>query len=336
MSRETEYTPVATELEALAIPTDGRSWWRFREIGVALKRLADGVKYAVSGLITISSATPQPLGTAAVGSTGSASDAGHVHAMPTAAQVGAAPDVLSETYTFTDTTISSTALAIPATAGGNAITWRSYRVGGELTLAMTSGVFTVAYSNATPGVARDTYTSPATFNAPGMRVPLPLPARSLTRGRTLRLRANVRHDKPTSHNAVGEWCRPGIMLYGRMPGDNGASSWVYMFAEANTGLYQVGAVWNQGAVTSGSLGIVGVPSASLITGYDLEIIVSHDGKINGRYRETGATSWIDLATTRYAHGWEPVEAWLVTSHGVIDVGAGTVTAQTQNVTLEVT
>jgi hypothetical protein len=39
----------------------------------------------------VSTATPQPLGTAAAGATGVASDAGHVHAMPTAAQVGAVP-----------------------------------------------------------------------------------------------------------------------------------------------------------------------------------------------------------------------------------------------------
>jgi len=38
-----------------------------------------------------STATPQPLGTAAAGTTGVASDAGHVHAMPTATQVGAVP-----------------------------------------------------------------------------------------------------------------------------------------------------------------------------------------------------------------------------------------------------
>jgi hypothetical protein len=39
----------------------------------------------------VSTATPQPLGTAAPGTTGVASDAGHVHALPTAAQVGAVP-----------------------------------------------------------------------------------------------------------------------------------------------------------------------------------------------------------------------------------------------------
>jgi hypothetical protein len=41
------------------------------------------------GVVQLSSATPQPLGTAAAGSAGTASDAGHVHAMPTAADVGA-------------------------------------------------------------------------------------------------------------------------------------------------------------------------------------------------------------------------------------------------------
>jgi hypothetical protein len=39
-----------------------------------------------------STATPQPLGTAAAGTAGVASDAGHVHAMPTAGEVGAIPD----------------------------------------------------------------------------------------------------------------------------------------------------------------------------------------------------------------------------------------------------
>ncbi len=39
--------------------------------------------------VALSSSTPQPLGTAAAGSTGASSDAGHVHGMPTAANVGA-------------------------------------------------------------------------------------------------------------------------------------------------------------------------------------------------------------------------------------------------------
>ena len=43
--------------------------------------------------VTISTATPQPLGTAAAGSTGEVSDAGHVHAAPTQA--------------YTDTTLST-------------------------------------------------------------------------------------------------------------------------------------------------------------------------------------------------------------------------------------
>jgi hypothetical protein len=40
----------------------------------------------------ISTATPQPLGTAAAGNTGEVSDAGHAHAMPSAADVGADPE----------------------------------------------------------------------------------------------------------------------------------------------------------------------------------------------------------------------------------------------------
>lgn len=43
------------------------------------------------GVVALSAATPHALGTAAPGSTGDASDAGHIHAMPTAADVGAVP-----------------------------------------------------------------------------------------------------------------------------------------------------------------------------------------------------------------------------------------------------
>lgn len=41
--------------------------------------------------LTISASTPQALGAAAAGSTGEVSDAGHIHAMPSASDVGALP-----------------------------------------------------------------------------------------------------------------------------------------------------------------------------------------------------------------------------------------------------
>jgi hypothetical protein len=48
--------------------------------------------------IVVSSATPQPLGTAAAGTSGDASRADHVHLMPSAADVGAAPASHSHDY----------------------------------------------------------------------------------------------------------------------------------------------------------------------------------------------------------------------------------------------
>jgi hypothetical protein len=47
--------------------------------------------------VTLSTATPQPLGTAAAGSTGEASDAGHVHALPTGVLSRVAFDLSSAT-----------------------------------------------------------------------------------------------------------------------------------------------------------------------------------------------------------------------------------------------
>lgn len=49
--------------------------------------------------VTISTATPQPLGTAAAGSTGEASDAGHVHEAPAPSS-----DITTTTYAFDDAT----------------------------------------------------------------------------------------------------------------------------------------------------------------------------------------------------------------------------------------
>jgi len=44
---------------------------------------------SAAGVVQLSSATPQPLGSAAAGSAGTASDAGHVHALPSLATLGA-------------------------------------------------------------------------------------------------------------------------------------------------------------------------------------------------------------------------------------------------------
>jgi hypothetical protein len=70
-----------------------------------------------AGVVQLSSATPQALGVAAAGSTGDASDAGHVHAMPTAADVGAPP---------TSRTVATTS---PLSGGGT--------LSGDLNLSLT-------------------------------------------------------------------------------------------------------------------------------------------------------------------------------------------------------
>lgn len=55
-----------------------------------LNKIESGIEQANSGSIpSASSATPQALGTAAAGSSSDYSRADHVHAMPTAANVGA-------------------------------------------------------------------------------------------------------------------------------------------------------------------------------------------------------------------------------------------------------
>lgn len=49
----------------------------------------NGIAQGAGNGASLSTATPEPLGTAVAGSTGDASDAGHVHAMPDATDVGA-------------------------------------------------------------------------------------------------------------------------------------------------------------------------------------------------------------------------------------------------------
>jgi hypothetical protein len=91
--------------------------------------------------IVVSSATPQPLGTASAGTSGDASRADHVHLMPSAADVGAAPASHSHDYVqvlngLTGTvsitggagvTVStaSSSITIAAAGGGGGISWLS-------------------------------------------------------------------------------------------------------------------------------------------------------------------------------------------------------------------
>lgn len=73
----------------------------------------NGVDLGAGTSVTISTATPQPLGTAAAGSTGEVSDAGHVHALPAAVAIGtagadaarpaASTGLIGSLYTATDT-----------------------------------------------------------------------------------------------------------------------------------------------------------------------------------------------------------------------------------------
>lgn len=73
--------------------------------------------------IVVSSATPQPLGTASAGSSGDASRADHVHAMPSAADVGAVPSIngISSAITIAagaNVTVSTASSTITIAAGG--------------------------------------------------------------------------------------------------------------------------------------------------------------------------------------------------------------------------
>lgn len=95
---------------------------------------ASGVKTAGTGTsISPSSATPQPLGTAAAGSSTDYSRADHVHAMPTAADVGAEPAV-------TEVTVSSTGDVTQALDAGKIYHFTGSISSLTLTLNVTTGV----------------------------------------------------------------------------------------------------------------------------------------------------------------------------------------------------
>lgn len=82
------------------------------------------------GVVALSTATPAALGAAAPGSSGAASDAGHVHAMPSAADVGAEPAlgnpgtsgfVLSSTTAGVRSWVAGGGMADPTTTAGDLI-----------------------------------------------------------------------------------------------------------------------------------------------------------------------------------------------------------------------
>ena len=86
--------------------------------------------------IVVSSATPQALGVAAAGSSGDASRADHVHAMPTAADVGAA--AIGHTHTTTDIT-GYTLTSINGLSGSVTIA-----AGDNVTVSTASSTITIA------------------------------------------------------------------------------------------------------------------------------------------------------------------------------------------------
>jgi hypothetical protein len=86
--------------------------------------------------IVVSSATPQALGVAAAGSSGDASRADHVHAMPSAADVGAA--AIGHTHTTTDIT-GYTLTSINGLSGSVTIA-----AGDNVTVSTASSTITIA------------------------------------------------------------------------------------------------------------------------------------------------------------------------------------------------
>jgi hypothetical protein len=84
----------------------------------------------------VSSATPQALGVAAAGSSGDASRADHVHAMPTAADVGAA--AIGHTHTTTDIT-GYTLTSVNGLSGSVTIA-----AGDNVTVSTASSTITIA------------------------------------------------------------------------------------------------------------------------------------------------------------------------------------------------
>jgi hypothetical protein len=80
-------------VDPVLVQGDGATLLRDTAAGSITVAFAGGT----SGIV-VSSATPQPLGIAAAGSSGNASRADHVHAMPSAADVGAAAAGHSHPY----------------------------------------------------------------------------------------------------------------------------------------------------------------------------------------------------------------------------------------------
>ena len=108
--------------------------------------------------VSVSSATPQPLGTASAGSSGDASRADHVHLMPSAADVGAAATGHSHAYVqvlngLTGTltiaggsgvTVSTASSSITIAAAGGGLSWSA--VPASATATGTAG--SISYDNA--------------------------------------------------------------------------------------------------------------------------------------------------------------------------------------------
>ena len=86
-----------------------------------------------------SSATPQPLGTAAAGSSTDYSRADHVHAMPTAANVGAEPETTTVNKTSSDTSQTLAANTFYIWPEMSALTITCPATGGPFAFRFTSG-----------------------------------------------------------------------------------------------------------------------------------------------------------------------------------------------------
>jgi hypothetical protein len=90
--------------------------------------------------LTVGSASPQPLGTAAAGSSGNASREDHVHAMPTAMQVGAASAV--HTHAAVDiSNLTSVANVVSVNSQTGSV---SIVAGANVTVTTSAGSITVA------------------------------------------------------------------------------------------------------------------------------------------------------------------------------------------------
>ena len=113
-------TPSAGDIKRVIAGPDGSA------VTVNRIYMYSGSAWVTATSATLSSATPQPLGVAAAGSTGSASDAGHIHALPTTLpvdyQVYNDAGVDRVTNTATETAFS-TAYTLPANALAEGSVW---------------------------------------------------------------------------------------------------------------------------------------------------------------------------------------------------------------------